>query len=122
MVHLSGSRMKAVVVSGLAVYAALTLPATAGSDRFKVTNVHFETNASACDMGIQIAFDTQGLTQGSVTDPHGNTVYSFRSAGGMKSTGGQTEGFLEGIEPQITELIQALGCAPSKEEGTSSLA
>jgi hypothetical protein len=40
----------------------------------------------------------------------------------MRATGGQTEGFLEGIEPQITELLNALGCAPSSEEGTSNLA
>jgi hypothetical protein len=40
----------------------------------------------------------------------------------LKTTGGQTEGFLEGIEPQIVELMDALGCAPSKEEGTSTLA
>jgi len=73
-------------------------------------------------MGAQIAFDTEGLTQGSVTDPDGNQIYSFKSSAGMKATGGQTEGFLEGIEPQITELLDALGCAPSHEEGTSTLA
>lgn len=89
---------------------------------FKITNVHFETNSSACDMGIQIAFDTEGLVEGSVEDSNGTKVYSFHAAGGMRATGGQTEGFLEGIEPQITELLNALGCPPSNEEGTSSLA
>src|SRR5262245_40898056 len=89
---------------------------------FKIANIQFETNASACDMGIQIGFDTEGIIQGTVQDPNGVTVYSFRSAGGMKSTGGQTEGFLEGIEPQIKELLSALGCAPSDEEGKISLA
>src|SRR5262249_18485060 len=44
------------------------------------------------------------------------------SKGSMKATGGQTEGFLEGIEPQIDELVAALGCAISTEEGTSTLA
>ncbi len=89
---------------------------------FKVANIHFETNASACDMGIQIKFDTDGIASGSVTDPNGHTIYSFASAGSMRATGGQTEGFLEGIEPQIDELVSALGCAPSTEEGTSTLA
>ena len=86
-----------------------------------MANIHFETNASACDMGIQILFDTDGITEGSVTDPNRRRIYSFQSAGGMKAIGGQTEGFLEGVEPQITELLSALGCEPSDEEGEISL-
>src|SRR5262245_22725355 len=77
---------------------------------FKVMNIHFETNASACDMGIQMAFDTEGITKGEVRDPNGNRVYDLQTSAGMKATGGQSEGFLEGIEPQITELLAALGC------------
>jgi hypothetical protein len=96
--------------------------ALAPAEPFKVTNIHFETNASACDMGIQIGFDTEGITRGSVKDPNGRKIYRFRSLAGMKATGGQTEGFLEGVEPQITELLSALGCEPSNEEGESSLA
>ena len=88
---------------------------------FKVTNVHFETNASACDMGAQIGFDTEGLVEGTVEDPTGGKVYSFHASGGMRETGGQTEGFLENVEPQITELVTALNCTPSSEEGVSSL-
>jgi len=104
----------AVVSSfGIALRAAHAKPP---AEPFKVANIHFETNASACDMGIQILFDTDGITAGSVQSPKGRVVYEFRSKGGMKSTGGQTEGFLEGIEPQITELLPALGCAPSDEE------
>ena len=87
---------------------------------FKVANIHFETNASACDMGIQIIFDTDGITAGSVTGPKG-LVYSFESKGGMTTIGGQTEGFLEGVEPQITELLSALGCKRSREENVISL-
>src|SRR6266436_5736159 len=95
--------------------------ASAPADPFKVANIHFETNASACDMGIQIKFDTDGVTDGSVEDANGHQVYSFGSAGDLKTTGGQTEGFLEGVEPQITELVLALGCGPS-DEGVMSLA
>src|SRR4051794_8110815 len=87
------------------IISVMSASAIAGGSKFKVTNVHFETNASACDMGTQIGFDTEGLTEGTVSDPEGKKVYSFRSANGMKATGGQTEGFLEGIEPQITELM-----------------
>jgi hypothetical protein len=109
-------------VAAIAAVAALPPPASAGSNRFKVTNVHFETNFSACDMGIQIRFDTEGLTEGSITDPNAQKIYSFKSAGGMKATGGQTEGYLEGIEPQIKELMEALGCARESDEGKSTLA
>jgi hypothetical protein len=101
--------------------AAVLVVVPAQAAGFKVANVHLETNASACDMGIQIAFDTEGVTEGRVRDPSGARVYHFDSVGGMKATGGQTEGFLEGIEPQISEIVKALGCAPS-DEGKSSLA
>jgi hypothetical protein len=97
-----------------------TVPA-ANAAPFKVANIHFETNASACDMGIQIIFDTGGITEGSVKDPNGVIVYDFESSGGMKAIGGQTEGFLEGVEPQITELLEELGCERSDEEPEISL-
>ena len=90
------------------------------AEPFKVANIHFETNASACDMGIQIIFDTDGITEGSVKAPNGRRIYSF-APGRYEGTGGQTEGFLEGIEPQITELLSALGCEPSDEEEEISL-
>jgi hypothetical protein len=104
---------------GTTVRAARGAPAQV--EPFKVRNIHFETNASACDMGVQIRFDTDGITKLSVTDPSHHRIYSARSAAGMKAMGGQTEGFLEGVEPQIPELVSALGCAPSTEEGTLSL-
>jgi len=91
------------------------------TEPFKVASIHFETNASACDMGAQLKFDTEGITSGSVTDPKGRKIYSFEAKAGMKATGGQTEGFLENVEPQIPELVFALGCAPSTEEGVLAL-
>lgn len=109
------SAMRAVMLSSIAVSIGAMLPAVAATDKFKVTNVHFETNASACDMGIQVGFDTEGLTEGTVTDPNGLEMYSFKSSAGTRKIGGQTEGFLEGVEPQITELMDALGCERSDE-------
>jgi hypothetical protein len=82
---------------------------------FKLTNIHFETNSSACDMGIQIAFDTDGLTEGEVEGPNGRVVYSFRSVYGMGVTHDVTEGFQERVEPPIIELERALGCEPSED-------
>jgi hypothetical protein len=117
-------RPPAVLLAAGLIFGTVVQAAHAASgpaEPFKVANIHFETNASACDMGIQIKFDTDGVTKGSVEDPDGHRIYRFQSAGGMKATGGQTEGFLEAVEPQITELLSALGCEPSTEEGVSSL-
>jgi len=123
--RLAVAGMTASALIGGAVLSSLGIAARADAkppaEPFKVANLHFETNASACDMGIQILFDTEGITNGSVESPTGKVVYEFRSKGGMRSTGGQTEGFLEGIEPQITELLSALGCDPSDEEDTVSI-
>lgn len=113
-----------LLAAGLTVgtVAAGEHPATPPAEPFKVANIHMETNASACDMGAQIGFDTDGITSGSVTDPNGHRIYSFEAKAGMKATGGQTEGFLENVEPQIPELISALGCELSDEEGVMALA
>jgi hypothetical protein len=106
------------LAAGIAEREAAAAPSP---EPFKVANIHFETNASACDMGIQIIFDTDGITDGFVKSPKRQMIYQFRSKGGMQKTGGQTEGFLEGIEPQITELLEALGCEASDEEEETSL-
>ena len=103
-----------LAVAGLALTAAAA--AANGAEPFKITNIHFESNASACDMGIQISFDTDGLSQGSVKDPNGQVVYQFGAVGGPEVTHNVTEGFQERVEPQIIELRQALGCERDAEE------
>jgi hypothetical protein len=108
-----GLRRWAVVVgvwltAGTAIVAAAEEP-------FKLTNIHFETNASACDMGIQISFDTDGLTEGEVESPTGRVVYSFESVYGKETTHDVTEGFQERVEPPIMDLEDALGCEPSDD-------
>ena len=108
--------IRKAVVAGVALAAAATTPATvAKPEPFKLTNVHFETNASACDMGIQISFDTDGITEGSVEDPNEQVVYSFRAVDGMEGTHDTTEGFQERVEPPIIDLESALGCEPSDD-------
>lgn len=100
----------------LGAWSLMTVAGLAeGEQPFKLTNIHFETNASACDMGIQIAFDTDGLTAGEVEGPNGRVVYSFRSVVGMNGTHDVTEGFQERVEPPIIELEDALGCEPSED-------
>lgn len=105
------------VCRGAVAGVVLTAAAAAAPrpEPFKLTNIHFETNASACDMGIQISFDTDGITEGSVRDPDGHVVYSFQSVQGMETTHDQTEGFQERVEPPIMELENALGCDPSSD-------
>lgn len=102
-------------MAGVAL-AAATSPAMAAKPQpFKLTNVHFETNASACDMGIQISFDTDGVTEGEVEDPNERVVYSFRAVDGIEGTHDITEGFQERVEPPIVDLQSALGCEPSDD-------
>ena len=109
-------RRHILVICGAAlVGVALVMAAADSPEPFKITNIHFETNASACDMGIQIAFDTDGITEGSVEGPDGRVVYSFGSVVGKEVTHDVTETFQERVEPPITDLESALGCEPSED-------
>jgi hypothetical protein len=83
---------------------------------FKQTNIHFETNASACDMGIQMSFDTDGITEAEVENPYGDVVFSMRSVYGMEETFDVTEMFQERVEPPISDLIDELGCEDVEDE------
>jgi hypothetical protein len=105
------------VVVGMALATAATTAATAAApEPFKLTNIHFETNASACDMGIQISFDTDGITEGEVESLHDQPVFSLRAVPGLESTHDVTEMFQERVEPPITDLISALGCEPPEDD------
>jgi hypothetical protein len=102
------------VVVGV-VLAAASMPAMTAEEPFKQTNIHFETNASACDMGIQISFDTDGITVGEVENPFEQPVFSFGAVAGLEGTHDLTEMFQERVEPPITDLIDALDCEPSED-------
>ena len=112
-------RQIAIIAGGAVAAAALatvSTPAAAAREQpFKITNIHFETNASACDMGIQISFDTDGVTEGTVENPREQVVYSFRAVDGQEGTHDITEGFQERVEPPIIDLETALGCEPSED-------
>ena len=113
--------LRHVVVAGAALAVAATSALASETEPFKLTNIHFETNASACDMGIQISFDTDGVSDGLVKDPNGQIVYRFGAVGGPGVTHDVTEGFQERVEPQIIELERALGCERDEEEPEISL-
>ncbi|TVZ41891.1 hypothetical protein P886_1242 [Alteromonadaceae bacterium 2753L.S.0a.02] len=99
--------------------SAVALPVSAGVvTSFKQTNVHFETNASACDMGIQMSLDTDGITWGKVENPYGQLVFGFGAMFGQQEVGDITEMFQERVEPPIIELEEALGCEFSDDAVT----
>jgi hypothetical protein len=102
------------VLAGLALASAM--PAAAErSEPFKQTNIHFETNASACDMGIQMSFDTEGVTKGEIENPFEQVVFRYGAVDGQEGTSDLTESFQERVEPPITDLVNALGCEPSED-------
>ena len=105
----------AMVGAALALAASAQVAMAAPPQPFKQTNVHFETNSSACDMGVQMSFDTNGVTEGSVEDPNERVVFSFAAVEGMEETQDLTESFQERVEPPVIELENALGCEPSSD-------
>jgi hypothetical protein len=92
-------------------FMTATIAANA-EEPFKQTNIHFETNASACDMGIQMSFDTDGVTRGEVENPYEQVVFRFGVVQGLEDTFDITETFQERVEPPIKDLETALGCEP----------
>ena len=69
-----------VIFAGAALSVAPMSASAAETEPFKITNIHFETNASACDMGIQMSFDTDGVSDLTVKDPNGQIVYEIGRA------------------------------------------
>jgi hypothetical protein len=105
----------AMVGAALALVASAQGAMAAPPVPFKQTNIHFETNSSACDMGIQMSFDTDGITEGEVEDPNERVVFSIGGVAGMEETQDVTESFHERVEPPVIELEEALGCEPSSD-------
>jgi hypothetical protein len=123
--HLKASLWLSAVplAAGLTFGAGLleTHAALAADEPFDAANIHFETNATDCDMGAQMFFDSPGVTEMTVKDPSGHVVYSVHTFEGMADVGGLTESFLEGVEPQITQLLNQLDCDRASDEPLMSL-
>jgi hypothetical protein len=119
------SRTLARVLGSVLLIAGVTAPASSrgsAAEPFKIAQIYFETNASACDMGIQIKFDSEGVKSFVVKDPNDRVIYEATIRNGLRAIGGQTEGFLEGAEPVVTELLTANpDCEPDPDEGTTTL-
>lgn len=106
---------KAAAAGAALTAAAITSATAAPPEPFKQTNIHFETNASACDMGIQMSFDTDGITEGEIEGPSEQEVFRFGSIFGLEDTHDLTESFQERVEPPIIDLENALGCEPADD-------
>jgi len=106
---------KAAAAGAALAATAITSASAALPEPFKQTNIHFETNASACDMGIQMSFDTDGVTEGEIEDPNEQEVFRFGSIFGLEGTHDLTESFQERVEPPIIDLETALGCEPAED-------
>ena len=100
------------LIAGLTFCADLP---EAQAEPFKSTSIHIETNASGCQMGVQMLFDADGIAELSIEDPNGEVVFSSQTPVGMEDTHNQTEGLQEHVEPPIIELENALGCDPSTD-------
>lgn len=110
----------AAALSGAALMASATTPALADPPiPFKQTNIHFETNGSACDMGIQMSFDTDGVTEARVESPDGRVVFDSLAVFGAELTSDLTEMFHERVEPPIADLLAALDCEPAEDDAIS---
>ena len=109
------------LAAGLGVHSAHANRLMAQELPFKVAKIYFETNASACDMGIQIAFDTEGIKSAEFRNPDGDVIHTVNAHNGLFGIGGQTEGFLESVEPVISELVSKNDCKPDPEEPVISL-
>src|SRR5262245_23930241 len=104
------------LIAGLAFCAGLQEASAAPADEpFEAASPHIETNARDGDTGVQMFFDAPGTTEVTVKDPSGHVIYSVQTSEGMADVGGLTESFLEGVEPQITQLLNKLDCELSDE-------
>jgi len=125
------SRGLAMLLAGTVAACAMAPEALAGpkeEEPFKLARVYFETNGSACDMGIQILFDTEGIKTAKFIYPNGRVIHEVRAREGMLDIGGQTEGFLEVVEPVIEELVcgsEVYGeeghCDPDEEDWADAI-
>ena len=117
---LRSTMLVVVVAAGLDVHSA-NATKHVPQEPFKVAKIYFETNASACDMGIQIVFDTEGIKYAEFKNPGGEIIHTVSARNGLFGIGGQTEGFLESVEPVIRELRDTTECEADPEEPVISL-
>lgn len=115
---LASALLAAGLTAGILVRDARAANGDENEIPFKVAKIYFETNGSKCDMGIQIVFDTEGILKGKFKNPNDRVIHVVSTRNGLSDIGGQTEGFLESVEPVVVELAEATNatCEPDPEE------
>jgi hypothetical protein len=82
-----------------AAYAAEEIP-------FSEVRIILETNATDCDVGLQIFFDADAWRRVTVERPNGTPILEVAARGGLFGFG-LTEQFNETSEPVMEELVEA---------------
>jgi hypothetical protein len=106
----------ALLATGLAL-AAFATEAWAEEIPLDDASLIIETNASDCDVGIQVKFDGESWQKMKITGPDGRLVFDIRLKGNW-AFWGLTEHFNESQEPVMAELASL---DPDCDEEESSL-
>ena len=94
----------AVLAAGLTVGAFAPQADAAGE--FSEVSLIIETNATACDVGLQIFFDADAWRKVTVEKPNGTPILEVAAKGSLFGFG-LTEQFNETDEPVMEELVEA---------------
>jgi hypothetical protein len=86
----------------------------------EITDIHFEYNSSANDLGVHVNLDGEDWKSLTITDPHGKTIFGVMGKGPYQELG-LTELFFEGAEPSLDEfpLDELLARFPEGDYGFS---
>jgi hypothetical protein len=96
----------AVLATGLTVGAFAPAVYAAGEIPFSEVSIIIETNATDCDVGLQIFFDAEAWRKVRVEKPNGTAILEVAAKGSLFGFG-LTEQFNETDEPVMEELVEA---------------
>jgi Fibronectin type III domain len=101
--------LPAVLVAGIALLVGASATVLRAQDRptdqipFGASQIFFEFNSSAQDLGVQVFLDGESWKELVIVDPNGNILLDVRGKGNVKMLG-LTELFFESTEPSFDEL------------------
>jgi hypothetical protein len=101
------SRLSAAVLAASLAFGTFPQDASAKDEiPFGEVRIIIETNATDCDVGLQIFFDGDAWRQVKVEDPSGKRILDVTAKGHLRPFG-LTEQFNETDEPVMEELVEA---------------
>jgi|SRR5262245_21862700 len=84
--------------------ASRPMKTKAGGDvPLEISQIHWEYNSSANDLGVQVSLDGEDWKKVKIIDPDGRTLFDVRGKGPFRQLG-LTELFFEGAEPSLDEF------------------